>query len=116
MRHRRAAGGAPQQPLQQRTVAVSDLAAAAAPVPLQHRLHPFKHGSLDDRLVLAVEDLVLVPDLPGVQGVREQPVQVALVEGEAANGAPGAGYPRLGPPASAVQLLHDRQQRAPVYI
>jgi hypothetical protein len=67
--HSAVAGGAAEQSAQESTVLVTRAGAVAVAVLLQQFLHAVKQGSVDDRLLLAFVDLVLVADLAELRDV-----------------------------------------------
>ena len=69
MHHGVSTGWAMKQALQQRIVAIDQAIAVATPMLFQLCLHFVEYALIDDRLVLAIVDLVLVPDLAGVNDV-----------------------------------------------
>jgi hypothetical protein len=101
----------PQEAPQESAVLVPDLRAAGSPVERQLLLDPIEQILVDDRLVLAGMELVLVAYLARVGRIGQQEVQAGLVEGPAAQLFPVAGHAALAHPSASAQFLDDRQQR-----
>src|SRR5260370_3958056 len=60
--------------------------------------------------MFAVVEFFLVTQLACVSGIGQELMQVGFDEGLATHLAPFAGYPSLGSPTPALQLLNYRQQ------
>jgi len=99
---------ATQQALEQRAVFVDQVVALAATVLLERRLDVLEHRGIDDRLVFAVVDLCLMPDLADVDGVGQQCVDRTLVERSSAASGSLFRRPRFVAPTATGQFLDDR--------
>lgn len=108
VRHAGRAGRAVQQAREQRPVLVAYPASARDLVPAERLLDLLPHLGVDDGVVLAVLERVLVAHLSGVEDIRQEPVERVLGEGLAAKVAALLGCPALGGPPPAVEFLDDR--------
>ena len=79
--HGRIAGHAPQEPLQQRAVLVTNDGTLGPGVTIQDLPNTIPGVLFDDRLVLTLVDFFVVAHLPQVEHVGQQVIDVALVEG-----------------------------------
>ncbi len=116
MAHRAAAGRAAHQALEQRAVLVTNVFAAAVAVAAQHGLHAPEQVLADDRVVLALVDLVVVADLPEVDDIRQHAEQCRLVERLAAALPALLRRPGLVDPAEFVQPADRRRHRVALQV
>ena len=110
VRHARPARCAGQQPLEQRFVFVAHLPASGAGVRAERVLDPLPQIGLDKGVVFPLIEGALVPDLPRIDDVGQQPVQAVLREGLAASLDAFPGRPAFREPSPAVDLPDDRDQ------
>ena len=111
-RHGGVAGGAAQEPGEQRGTRATSLLASRAGAVGERGLGAVKRVLRDDAVVLAVVDLGAEADLTDVDGVREQRAERVLRPCAPLLHAVLAGGPGLGAPAAVVQGLHGAGQGA----
>jgi hypothetical protein len=109
--HRAAAALAPHESLQQRVTGVPHVRPAVPAVGAELLLDALEGVRVDDRLVLAVEDIVVVPHPAHVHDVREQRIERCLVERPPAHRLAGLRRPPLRGPAPALALPHRAEER-----
>src|SRR5262249_20048757 len=79
-------------------------------------LHRVKEIAIEDRGLLAREDLALEGDLAAVEPVAKKVGGGAAGEGDAANGAPGLERSHLGDNSSRAEVGHQQVEAAKLQI
>lgn len=98
--------------LEQRPVLVPRVPAAGHPVELEVRLHASEEILVDDPLVLALVDMLVVAHLPDVDDIGQQLEERRAVGSLPAHRPAGLGRPRLGRPAELVEAPRQRPHGA----
>ena len=109
--HRRVARRAPHQPLEQRAELVSHIAAAVAPVVLEHDLDLLPLVRVHDGLVLALVDAPVERHLAEVDHVREEAMEPPFRPRPPLARFPLLRRPRLRAPATRVELARKFAKR-----